>query len=116
MFVILKFFFFSFQRVRRVQKLKRISDCGYVSLIGESWGGIVALKMAQILEAQGTLVSVALLEGDPGSLAEWAEYYLTKVNIAHKLNVIYGSFSSEVNVTIISWSPTITVTTQSISF
>lgn len=69
-----------------------------MSLIGESWGGVVALKMAQILEAQGTLVSVALLEGDPENLTEWAEYYLTKVNIAHKLNTIYSSFSSEVNI------------------
>ncbi|XP_050438788.1 fatty acid synthase-like isoform X2 [Adelges cooleyi] len=55
-----------------VTKLKRICNHSMVSLIGESWGGIIALKMAQILEAQGILVSVCLLEGDPDTVYGWA--------------------------------------------
>ncbi|XP_050423058.1 fatty acid synthase-like [Adelges cooleyi] len=55
-----------------VTKLKIICNHSMISLIGESWGGIIALKMAQILEAQGTLVSVCLLEGDPDTVYGWA--------------------------------------------
>jgi len=68
-----------------------------VSLIGESWGGIVALKMAQILEAQGTLVTVSLLEGDPEFLTGWAESFLSNDNFINKLNTMYSSTASEVN-------------------
>lgn len=68
-----------------------------MSLIGESWGGIIALKMAQILEAQGTLVSISLLEGDPEYLAGLAGSFLSNDNFTNKLNTIYSSFSNEVN-------------------
>jgi len=69
-----------------------------VSLIGESWGGIVALKMAQMLEAQGILVTVALLEGDPETLTEWAERYMSNDDFKNKLNTMFGSFSKRVNI------------------
>lgn len=68
-----------------------------MSLIGESWGGIVALKMAQLLEAQGLLVTVSLLEGDPKSLIDWAESFLSNDNFINRLNKKYSSFSNEVN-------------------
>lgn len=69
-----------------------------MSLIGESWGGIVALKMAQILEAQGTLVTVSLLEGDPEFLTGWAESFLSNDNFINRLNTMYSSFTNEVNI------------------
>jgi len=53
--------------------------------------------MAQILESQGILVTVALLEADPEFLSEWAERFLSNDNFANKLNKMYSSFSSEVN-------------------
>lgn len=70
-----------------------------MSLIGEAWGGIVALKMAQILEAQGTMVTVSLLEGDPKTLTSWSEYFLSKDYLIKKLNAMYHSSSNEVNIT-----------------
>ncbi|CAH1725990.1 unnamed protein product [Aphis gossypii] len=78
-----------------VNKLKKITNQKYVSIIGESWGGTVALKMAQILEAEGTLTTVTLLEGDPEMLAECAKQFLSNGYINKKLNAIYGSLSSE---------------------
>ncbi|KAF0755952.1 fatty acid synthase-like isoform X1 [Aphis craccivora] len=80
-----------------VNKLKSISNRSYVSIIGESFGGIIALKMAQILESQGILVTVALLEADPEFLSEWAERFLSNDNFANKLNKMYSSFSSEIS-------------------
>jgi len=65
-------------------------------LIGESWGGTVALKMAQILEAEGTLTTVTLLEGDPDILAGCAKHFLSNGYITQKLNSVYGSLPSEV--------------------
>jgi len=52
--------------------------------------------MAQILELQGTLVTVTLLEGDPEYLTGWAEKCLSSNNITNKLNSIYSSFTNEV--------------------
>ncbi|XP_026822789.1 fatty acid synthase-like, partial [Rhopalosiphum maidis] len=78
-----------------VNKLKKITNQKYVSIIGESWGGTVALKMAQILEAQGTLTTVTLLEGDPEMLAECAKQFLSNGYITKKLNTVYGSLSSK---------------------
>lgn len=72
-----------------------------MSLIGESWGGMVALKMAQILEAQGTLVTVSLLEGDPEFLTGWAGNFLSNDNVINKLNTMYGSMASQVNTKIV---------------
>lgn len=69
-----------------------------MSLIGESWGGIVALKMAQMLETRGTLVTVSLLEGDPEILTKWAESFLSNDYFTKKLNTMHGSFSDEVNI------------------
>ncbi|XP_050524470.1 fatty acid synthase-like isoform X2 [Daktulosphaira vitifoliae] len=56
-----------------VKKLKQITNKNFVSLIGESWGGIVALKMAQILESEEIIVSVSLLYGDPYNIIERAK-------------------------------------------
>lgn len=69
--------------------MKRISDNGSVSLIGESWGGVVALKMAQMLEAQGTLVTVSLLNGDPKTVSGWAESFLSQDCYANRLNTVH---------------------------
>jgi len=71
---------------------------GYVSIIGESWGGIVALKMAQILENQGTLVTVSLLEGDPEILTIWSKSFLSNHNLTNKLKTMYCSCSNKVNI------------------
>jgi len=61
----------------------------------------VALKMAQILEAEGTLTTVTLLEGDPEMLAECAKQFVSNGYITKKLNTVYyGSLSSEVNIKI----------------
>lgn len=73
-----------------------ITDQDYVSLIGESWGGIVALKMAQILESKGILVTVFLLEGDPEILTDWAENFLSNDLLVNKLNTMYGLFYGKV--------------------
>lgn len=58
---------------------------------------MIALKMAQILESQGILVTVTLLEADPEFLTGWAERFLLNDNFKNKLNKMYSSFSSEVN-------------------
>lgn len=78
--------------------MKRISNNGSVSLIGESWGGVVALKMAQILEAQGTLVTVSLLNGDPKTVTSWSESFCSKDYFINKLNAILEFYSDKVNV------------------
>jgi len=52
--------------------------------------------MAQILEAEGTLTTVTLLEGDPEILAGCAKHFLSNGYITKKLNSVYGSLSSEV--------------------
>lgn len=67
-----------------------------MSLIGESWGGIVALKMAQILESQETAVTVSLIEGDPGILTDWSESFLSNDNFINQLTTLYYSFYKEV--------------------
>eukprot|EP00102_Acyrthosiphon_pisum_P016442 XP_008187406.1 PREDICTED: fatty acid synthase-like [Acyrthosiphon pisum] len=81
-----------------VNKLKKITNQKYVSLIGETWGGTVALKMAQILEAEGTLTTVTLLEGDPEILVGCAKHFLSNGYITKKLNSIYGTLSSELSI------------------
>lgn len=58
--------------------------------------------MAQLLEAQGTLVTVSLLEGDPEFLTGWAESFLSNDNFINKLNTMYSSFNNEVNTNYIS--------------
>uniref|UniRef100_A0A2H8TDM0 Fatty acid synthase n=1 Tax=Melanaphis sacchari TaxID=742174 RepID=A0A2H8TDM0_9HEMI len=78
-----------------VNKLKSISDQSYVSIIGESFGGIIALQMAQILESQGILVTVTLLEVDPEFLIGWAKQFLSNDNFSNKLNKMYSSFFTE---------------------
>lgn len=62
------------------QKLRKISECRAVTLIGESWGGCVALIMSQILETEGILVSLSLLNGVPSTLLQWATENLTSSN------------------------------------
>lgn len=52
--------------------------------------------MAQILESQGILVTVTLLEVDPEFLIGWAERFLSNDNFANQLNKMYSSFFSEV--------------------
>lgn len=54
--------------------------------------------MAQILEAEGTLATVTLLEGDPEILAECAKHFLSNGHITNKLNSIYGLLSNQVNI------------------
>ncbi|XP_060836307.1 fatty acid synthase-like [Rhopalosiphum padi] len=54
-----------------VKKLRQITEHRAVTLIGESWGGAVALVMAQILETEGILVSLSLLNGIPSTLLNW---------------------------------------------
>ncbi|XP_029343545.1 fatty acid synthase [Acyrthosiphon pisum] len=78
-----------------VIKLKSISDHGYVSIIGECWGGIIALKIAQILEAQGILVTVTLLEFDSEYLTGWAERFRSNDNFDKRLNKMYSSSYTE---------------------
>lgn len=60
--------------------------------------------MAQILEAQGTLVTVTLLEGDPEILTGWAESFFTNDNFTTKLTALYNSFQNEVNKICIYYS------------
>lgn len=54
--------------------------------------------MAQILEAQGTLVTVSLLEGDPEFLTGWAESFLSNDIFINRLNTVYNSFTNEVTI------------------
>jgi len=53
--------------------------------------------MAQILESQGILVTVTLLEVDLEFLTGWAKRFLSNDNFAERLNKMYSSFFSEVN-------------------
>jgi len=76
--------------------MKNISKNDSVSLIGESWGGVVALKIAQILEAQGTLVTVSLLNGDPKSVIDWAKCFLSKDYFSNTLSNMHNYHSDEV--------------------
>lgn len=77
--------------------MKSITKNGNVSLIGESWGGVVVLKMAQILEAQGTLVTVSLLNGDPKTVTSWAERLISNDCFAITLKEMNNNDSDEVN-------------------
>lgn len=52
--------------------------------------------MAQILESQGTMVTVSLIEGDPEILTGWSESFLSNDNFVNKLTTLYNSFSKEV--------------------
>ncbi|XP_050542024.1 fatty acid synthase-like isoform X2 [Daktulosphaira vitifoliae] len=63
-----------------VKKLREISSHKMVSLIGESWGGVIALKIAQILESQGIMVAVTLLDGDPDYVFEWLQILKSNQN------------------------------------
>jgi len=68
--------------------MKCISNIGSFSLIGESWGGVVALKIAQMLEAKGILVSVSLLNGDPKTVVSLAQCFISNDHLAWKLNTM----------------------------
>lgn len=92
------FSFFPLLKKLIFKSLKTITDQDYVSLIGESWGGIVVLKMAQILEARGTLVTVFLLEGDPEILTNWGKNFLSNDLFVEKLKTMYGLFYEKVIV------------------
>lgn len=87
--------------VNFTQKLKNILNQEYVSLIGESWGGIVALKVAQILESQGIMVTVSLIDGDPEILIEWSKIFLSNENYINKLKNSYHLFYKEVFIYIL---------------
>lgn len=67
------------------QKLKMITKCGTVSLIGESWGSSVCILMAQILEAENIAVSVTLLEGIPNLFQDWTRSLMQYGNVNAKL-------------------------------
>uniref|UniRef100_A0A2S2P8N0 Fatty acid synthase n=1 Tax=Schizaphis graminum TaxID=13262 RepID=A0A2S2P8N0_SCHGA len=77
-----------------VQKLKSITKCGNVSLIGISWGGAVCVLMAQLLEADNIAVSLTLLEGIPNVIQEWTKSLLQYGNINAKLSLNYFQISS----------------------
>lgn len=79
-----------------MQKLKSITKCGNVSLIGISWGGPVCVLMAQLLEADNTAVSLTLLEGIPDVIQEWTKSLLQYGNINAKLLLNYFQISSAV--------------------
>ncbi|XP_022162608.1 fatty acid synthase-like [Myzus persicae] len=66
-----------------VKKLRQITEHRAVTLIGESWGGAVALIMAQMLEAEGILVSLSLLNGIPSTLLSWTNKNLL---LDHSIN------------------------------
>jgi len=67
------------------QKLKAINRCSTVSLVGVSWGSVVCVLMAQLLEADNVAVSLTLLESAPGTVQEWAGSLLQYGNVNSKL-------------------------------
>lgn len=77
-----------------VQKLKSITKCGNVSLIGMSWGGAVCVLIAQLLEADNIAVSLTLLEGIPNVFQEWTKSLLQYGSINSKLLLNYFQISS----------------------
>ncbi|VVC29213.1 Acyl transferase/acyl hydrolase/lysophospholipase,Ketoacyl-synthetase, C- [Cinara cedri] len=79
-----------------VQKLKTITKCKMVSLIGISWGGAVCIAMAQILEAEDIAVSLTLLEGLPNVFQEWTTSLNQYGNINAKLIWNYFQISNTV--------------------
>lgn len=80
-----------------IQKLKAITNCGNVSLVGVSWGGAVCILMAQLLEAENIAVSLVLLEGIPNVLQEWTRGLVQYGNINAKLVMNYFQIKSVVN-------------------
>lgn len=82
---------------RALQKLRRITEHHAVTLIGESWGGAVALVMTQILESQGVLVSLTLLNGVPSTLRQWiADNFVVNDNLNVALLSRYLSIDNKV--------------------
>jgi len=79
-----------------LQKLKSITKCSNVSLIGVSWGGAVCLLIAQLLEAENIAVSLTLLEGIPNVLQDWTSSLLQYGNVNAKLLLNYFQISSTV--------------------
>ncbi|XP_025423656.1 fatty acid synthase-like [Sipha flava] len=80
-----------------VKKLRQITEHHAVTLIGESWGGSVALVMAQLLESQGILVSLSLLNGVPSTLIKWTnEHFIVNNNLNATLLSKYLSINDEV--------------------
>lgn len=72
-----------------------------VSIIGESWGGVVALKIAQILESQGTMVVITLLDGDPDYVFKWLHILESNPSLRIKLEKNYGLSSQNEVIKII---------------
>lgn len=80
-----------------MQRLRQITEHRAITLIGESWGGAVALAMAQTLESQGVLVSLSLLNGVPGHVLEWiTENVTANHNMNASLLSRYLSIDDEV--------------------
>lgn len=75
-----------------------ITKCGTISLIGVSWGGVVAILMAQMLEAENIPVSLSLLEGTPYVIQEWTRSLMQYGSINAKLVSNYFQIENEVKI------------------
>lgn len=78
-----------------------ITICGTVSLIGVSWGGVVSILMAQMLEAENIPVSLSLLEGTPHVIQDWTRSLMQYGSINAKLVSNYFKIDNEVKIKLI---------------
>lgn len=51
--------------VRVMQPMKQIQSEGPFTIVGETWGGTVAVELAKIIEGFGDTVNLLLLDGCP---------------------------------------------------
>lgn len=61
-----------------------------------SWGGVMAIIMAQILEAENIAVSLTLIEGIPKVLHKWTKNLIHHGSINSKLVLNYFQTSTMV--------------------
>ncbi|XP_050423204.1 fatty acid synthase-like [Adelges cooleyi] len=68
-----------------IERITEITDHKSITIIGESWGGAVALLMTQLLESKGLMVSLTLLDGVPYELFGSFRNLLLNSNFNSKL-------------------------------
>ncbi|XP_075231646.1 fatty acid synthase-like [Lycorma delicatula] len=76
-----------------IQAMKDFPNLEAFTLIGVGWGGLIALKIASILEAEHKLMSVILLDSEPYIIQRWASVFEENMDI--KLINKYFNFDNK---------------------
>lgn len=58
-----------------LQPLKQIQTDGPFTIVGESWGGSIAVELAKIMEGFGETVNLLLLDGCPSDIKKRAQLF-----------------------------------------